>query len=78
VFIEVKRSHTPPCVTLSGPTEVLNSVSEAGFNVNNYEVVCRNTYVGSSMEIRVTLPRTQALCVVLWLPWPLRGPRGFI
>ena len=23
-------------------------------------------------------PRTQALCVVLWLAWPLRGPRGSI
>ena len=22
------------------------------------------------------LPRTQALCVVLWLAWPSRGPRG--
>jgi hypothetical protein len=24
------------------------------------------------------LPRTQALCVVLWLAWPSRGPRGLI
>jgi hypothetical protein len=23
-------------------------------------------------------PRTQALCVVLWFAWPLRGPRGSI
>jgi hypothetical protein len=23
-------------------------------------------------------PRTQALCVVLWLAWPLREPRGSI
>ena len=54
MFIEVKRSDTPPCVTLSGPKEVLDSVSEAGFNVSDYEVVCSSTYVGSSMEIRVT------------------------
>jgi hypothetical protein len=54
VFIEVKRSDTQPCVTLSGPTEVLNSVSEAGFNVENDDVVCSSTYVGGSMQIRVT------------------------
>ena len=28
--------------------------------------------------IQTDQPRSQALCVVLWLAWPLRGPRGSI
>jgi hypothetical protein len=31
-----------------------------------------------SKIFEILQPRTQALCVVLWLAWPLRGPRGSI
>ena len=33
---------------------------------------------GYENEIGYYQPRTQALCVVLWLARPLRGPRGLI
>jgi hypothetical protein len=36
------------------------------------------TISARNTNILKILPRTQALCIVLWLAWPLRGPRGLI
>ena len=55
MFIEVKRSHTAPCVTPSGPCNVLDSVSRDGFSQSrDFNVVFKSTYVADGMEIRVT------------------------
>jgi hypothetical protein len=35
-------------------------------------------YTGDSRGLAAQAPSTQALCVVLWLARPLRGPRGLI
>jgi hypothetical protein len=38
----------------------------------------RELYAAKKSILGCLQPRTQALCVVLWLAWPLRGPRGSI
>ena len=54
-----------------------DALSSSGLNI---EIVQTFKLLGVKSDdiIGPYQPRTQALCVVLWLAWPLRGPRGSI
>ncbi len=51
VFIEVKKSRAPACVTLSGPTDVLSGIM---ISCSSGEVNIGRSCAGSAMEIRLT------------------------
>jgi hypothetical protein len=53
---------------------VLYYRTDQGFMLKDFCTVDKN--FEQKVYYILRQPRTQPLCVVLWLAWPLRGPRG--
>jgi hypothetical protein len=79
LYQEIKRSNAPPSYK---NYETVNTKRQNVFRRDS-EIHLKvwkpyGNLTGLHNFVVHTQPHTQPLCVVLWLAWPLRGPRGSI